>query len=178
MEFLFESGTGYMLADHRQTILKGMNTDYFKIDAIFMPILKINFTTENIYTVNNTMYTENLFLDIWTNGSITPQEAIFEASHFIIELFQQIMKKAIKIRVKIPVVENNLILTENFSDIAIEELQLSTRGYNCLKKAQINTVADILNYSSDELNQIQNLGQKCVDEILESLQNKFGIIID
>merc|ERR1712127_1161561 len=130
-----------------------------------MPIQKVDFRIENVYDNSNSI-TERLFLDIWTNGSISPEEAISSASKFIIELFNSIMEN--KFTQDLDVVENtnNLIPITPHINIAIEELQLSVRAYNCLKRAQINTIGDLLEYSPEKLQELKNFGRKSADEVL------------
>jgi DNA-directed RNA polymerase subunit alpha len=173
IEFKFEHGTGYKLAG--QTFCD-KSEDFLQIDAIFMPIQKVDFKIENVYD-NSNCITERLFLDIWTNGSISPEEAVSSASKFIIELFNSIMEnKFIKENDKL---ENNPVINpiNPHINIAIEELQLSVRAYNCLKRAQINTIGDLLEYSPEKLQELKNFGRKSADEVFTTLKNKLGIVL-
>ena len=172
IEFKFESGTGYKLAS--QTFLEE-NENYLQLDTIFMPVQKVNFKIENVYDNNN--INERVFLDIWTNGSISPNEALKSAAQFTIDLFNFLVKpkdidKKIKLKTK-----SHSISIEPYTNIAIEELQLSVRAYNCLKKAQINTVGDLLQYSPEKLQELKNFGRKSADEVFSTLKNKLGIIL-
>ena len=150
--------------------------DFLQIDAIFMPIQKIDFKIENVYDNSNNI-TERLFLDVWTNGSISPEEAVSEASKFIIELFSSIMEN--KFTQEIEKLEKNTNITpiNPHINIAIEELQLSVRAYNCLKRAQINTIGDLLEYSPEKLQELKNFGRKSADEVFMTLKNKLGIVL-
>ena len=173
IEFKFEYGTGYRLAT--QTLLEE-DEHYLQLDTIFMPVQKVDFKIENIYDEKNNVQ-ERLFLDVWTNGSILPTEAVKLASQFTIDLFTLLL-------------ENNDTQKENqikpktesldidpYTNIAIEELQLSVRAYNCLKKAQINTVGDLLQYSPEKLQELKNFGRKSAEEVFSILKNKLGIIL-
>ena len=173
IEFKFEQGTGYKLAG--QTFCE-KSEDFLQIDAIFMPIQKVDFKIENVYDNSNSI-TERVFLDIWTNGSISPEEAVSEASKFIIELFSSIMEN--KFTQEIEKSENNTNITpiNPHINIAIEELQLSVRAYNCLKRAQINTIGDLLEYSPEKLQELKNFGRKSADEVFTTLKNKLGIVL-
>ena len=118
-----------------------------------------------------------LFLDVWTNGSISPSEALESAAQIIIDLFTLLINNK-------DTNENNQLETKTRSisiepstNIAIEELQLSVRAYNCLKKAQINTVGDLLHYSPEKLQELKNFGRKSADEVFSTLKNKLGIIL-
>mgnify|MGYP003340851921 CR=1 FL=1 len=173
IEFKFEYGTGYKLAG--QTFCDKAE-DFLQIDAIFMPIQKVDFKIENVYENTNSI-TERLFLDIWTNGSISPEDAISSVSKFIIELFNSIMEN--KFTQEADKFENNTNLTpiNPHINIAIEELQLSVRAYNCLKRAQINTIGDLLEYSPEKLQELKNFGRKSADEVFTTLKNKLGIVL-
>ena len=174
IEFKFEYGTGYKLAG--QTFCE-KSEDFLQIDAIFMPIQKVDFKIENIYD-NSSSITERLFLNIWTNGSLSPEDAILSASRFIVELFNSIMEnKFIQQIDKAEVAKDNLIPINPHINIAIEELQLSVRAYNCLKRAEINTIGDLLEYSPEKLQELKNFGRKSADEVFTTLKNKLGIVL-
>ena len=172
IEFKFEYGTGYKLAS--QTFLEE-NENYLQLDTIFMPVQKVDFKIENVYDNNN--ISERVFLDIWTNGSILPDEAIRSAAEFTVEIFNSLIEdktsdKKTEVKPKL-----RSISIEPYTNIAIEELQLSVRAYNCLKKAQINTVGDLLQYSPEKLQELKNFGRKSADEVFSTLKNKLGIIL-
>jgi len=173
IEFKFEYGTGYKLAS--QTF-SDESENYLQLDAIFMPVQKVDFKIENVYDTTNNI-NERLFIDIWTDGSILPSEALENASQIIIDLFTLLINNK-------DINENNQVVTktqsliiEPYTNIAIEELQLSVRAYNCLKKAQINTVGDLLQYSPEKLQELKNFGRKSADEVFSTLKNKLGIIL-
>ena len=173
IEFKFEYGTGYKLAS--QTFLEE-NENYLQLDAIFMPVQKVDFKIENVYD-NNDSITERLFLDVWTNGSLSPMEAIKSASQITVDLFTSLIENKStnsqnELESKIP-----SISIEPYTNIAIQELQLSVRAYNCLKKAQINTVGDLLQYSPEKLQDLKNFGRKSADEVFSTLKDKLGIIL-
>lgn len=171
IEFKFEYGIGYKLAS--QTFSDEAE-NYLQLDTIFMPVQKVDFKIENVYDINNDI-TERLFLDIWTNGSISANEALESAAQIIIDLFTLLIHNK-------DTNENNQLekqthsrTIEPYTNIAIEELQLSVRAYNCLKKAQINTVGDLLQYSPEKLQELKNFGKKSADEVFSTLKNKLGI---
>ena len=193
-KFKFEYGIGYKLIT--QNFLNEMN-NYLQLDAIFMPIHKVNFKITNIYDNQNNPL-ERLFIEIWTNGSITPNKALKKAIKIIINLFSSLVKNitpSLQINTQSNNIElnsiesnsielNNIELNniksnniESYNNLSIEELQLSTRVYNCLKKAQINTVGDLLKHSPETIQKFKNFGKKSADEIFSTLKNKFGIIL-
>ena len=179
IEFKFEYGTGYTLASH--TFSEDSEEEGFlQLDTIFMPVQKVDFKIENVYDNKNNI-TERLLLDIWTNGSITPEEALESAANVTIDLFERLLinkstekqkKRVNKLKSK-----GKSISIEPYTNIAIEELQLSVRAYNCLKKAQINTVGDLLQYSPEKLQELKNFGRKSSIEVFSKLKNKLGIIL-
>jgi DNA-directed RNA polymerase subunit alpha len=173
IKFKFEYGMGYKLAS--QTFLEE-DENYLQLDTIFMPVQKVDFKIENVYDNANNI-TERLFLDIWTNGSISPNEALKSAAQVTIDLFSLLVeeKQATKINKLKPEIQS--ISIEPYTNIAIEELQLSVRAYNCLKKAQINTVGDLLQYSPEKLQELKNFGRKSSIEVFSTLKNKLGIIL-
>ena len=173
IEFKFEYGTGYKLAG--QTFCD-KSEDFLQMDAIFMPIQKVDFKIENVY--DNTNYiTERLLIDIWTNGSISPEEAISSASEFIIELFNSLLQNKFTQDPNDLEKTSPIVPINPHKNIAIEELQLSVRAYNCLKRAQINTIGDLLEYSPEKLQELKNFGRKSADEVFATLKNKLGIVL-
>jgi DNA-directed RNA polymerase subunit alpha len=173
IEFKFEYGTGYRLAS--QTFLDE-DDNYLQLDTIFMPVQKVDFKIENVYDAVNNI-SERLLLDIWTNGSILPNEALEYAAQIIIDLFTLLINNKNMNETNQLEAKSESISIEPYTNIAIEELQLSVRAYNCLKKAQINTVGDLLQYSPEKLQELKNFGRKSADEVFSTLKNKLGIIL-
>jgi DNA-directed RNA polymerase subunit alpha len=173
IEFKIEYGTGYKLASQ---IFSQEDESYLQLDTVFMPVQKVDFKIENVYDSANNI-TERLFIDIWTDGSILPDEALKAASEIIISLFTSLIEDKTENQ-NIEIKTNNQSLSiEPYTNIAVEELQLSVRAYNCLKKAQINTVGDLLQYSPERLQELKNFGKKSADEVFSTLKRKLGIIL-
>jgi DNA-directed RNA polymerase subunit alpha len=173
IEFKFEYGTGYKLAS--QTFLEE-NENYLQLDAIFMPVQKVDFRIENVYD-NAKNITERVFLDIWTNGSMSPKQALTSAAQITIDLFTLLIENKTTSEINKLEPKTQSLSIEPYTNIAIEELQLSVRAYNCLKKAHINTVGDLLQYSPEKLQELKNFGRKSADEVFSTLKNKLGIIL-
>ena len=173
IEFKIEYGIGYKLASRTFT---EEDKNFLQMDSIFMPVQKVNFKIENVYDKNNSI-TERLFIEIWTNGSIQPNEALKKACQIIINLFTSLIEtKSKQERIK-PKQKNGSLPIEPYTNIAIEELQLSVRAYNCLKKAKINTIGDLLKYSPEQLQELKNFGRKSADEVFSTLKSKLNIIL-
>lgn len=173
IELKFETGIGYHLAS--QTFADHSD-DFLQMDAIFMPIHKVDFKIENISDKTNEQK-ESLILDIWTNGSISPEDAVYNASKIIVDLFSSILKNKFIDETNTLNYQGSSNPIDPHTNIAIEELQLSVRAYNCLKRAQINTVGDLLKYSPEKLQELKNFGRKSADEVFVTLKNKLGIIL-
>nr|YP_009394608.1 RNA polymerase a-subunit [Vertebrata thuyoides]ARW63170.1 RNA polymerase a-subunit [Vertebrata thuyoides] len=166
MEFKIEQGNGYKLVEKG---IDDKSTDFLQIDAIFMPAKKFNYKVEE-KKVNISHIKEKLFLEVWTNGSISPQEAISQGANILTKLFHPLTNISFKSKENI-----NGNTEKQISQILIEELQLSVRAYNCLKRAQIHSIGDLLDYSQEELLEIKNFGQKSAEEVIEALSNKLNI---
>jgi DNA-directed RNA polymerase subunit alpha len=173
IEFKIEHGTGYKLASQ---MFLDEDKSFLQIDSIFMPVQKVNFKIENVYDNDNSI-TERLFIEIWTNGSIKPIDALKKACQIIINLFTSLIETKNSQEILEPKTNNTSLTIEPYTNIAIEELQLSVRAYNCLKKAKINTVGDLLQYSPEQLQELKNFGRKSADEVFSTLKNKLNIIL-
>ena len=166
MEFRIEKGQGYKLVDKG---IDNKSIDFLQIDAIFMPAKKFNYTIEE-KKLDNTTIQEKLLLEVWTNGSLSPQEAISQGANVLTNLFHPLTN--INFKPKITQEDNH---DKQTHQILIEELQLSVRAYNCLKRVHINSIADLLDYSQEELLEIKNFGQKSAEEVIEALKETLGI---
>ena len=176
MEVKFEYGFGYRLAT--QTFCEE-SEDFLEVDAIFLPIEKVDFKIEDIYDEQDSkkVITQRLFLDIWTNGSISPENALDVAIESAVELLNSVLKNKFPKELEMSDNNNSLTTINPHINIAIEELQLSVRAYNCLKRAQIHTIGDLLEYSPEKLQELKNFGRKSADEVFTTLKNKLGIIL-
>lgn len=166
MEFKIESGKNYRLSDSKNV---NDHIDFLQIDAIFMPVRKVNYTIEQVDFYSNSSK-EILILEIWTNGSISPSEALVSSGKILQTLLEPLINNNFQTVTSEPS-EKEKKLTE----IPIEELNLSARAYNGLKRAQINYVGDLLKYSVDDLKEIKNFGQKSIEELVLALKTLFGI---
>lgn len=166
MELRIEQGYGYKLVNN---YLDEKSIDFLQIDAVFMPVKKFNYTVQE-KRIDSKLIQEKLILDIWTNGSLSPQQAISEGSEILTSLFQPLTNINFKPAKHIKSHDNNEI-----HQILIEELQLSVRAYNCLKRAQIHSISDLLDYSQEDLLEIKNFGQKSAEEVIEALRDRLDI---
>lgn len=167
MELTVERGRGYVSAD-----LKKKTDDIIgviPIDSIFTPIKKVNYTVENARVGRVTDY-DRLIFEVWTNGSITPEEALSRSAHILMEhlrLFNEIDDGHSEVEI---MVEKEEEKKDKVLEMSIEELELSVRASNGLKRANINTVGDLVEKTREEMGKIRNLGQKSLDEIEHKLE--------
>lgn len=169
MEFRIEKGKGYRAIDRSKDDYSSL--DFLQIDSLFMPVTKVNFSVEDIRTEVD--LADKLMLEIWTNGSLKPEEALAQAATILVDLFTP-LQDVDNVRGN---PEEFLSEEDPASQIPIEELNLSVRAYNCLKRAQINTVADLLDYSQEDLLEIKNFGQKSAEEVIDALKQRLGITL-
>jgi DNA-directed RNA polymerase subunit alpha len=169
MEFRIEQGRGYKAVSRNRDEANAL--DFMQIDAIFMPVRKVNYSVEEIMFAGS-QQKDRLVMEIWTNGSLTPQQAMSEAADILVSLFNPLKDVTLE-----PKRDEDIKDEDPTYQIPIEELQLSVRAYNCLKRAQINSVSDLLDYSQEDLLEIKNFGQKSAEEVVEALQIKLGITL-
>jgi DNA-directed RNA polymerase subunit alpha len=169
MEFRIEKGKGYRAIDRSREETGGV--DFMQIDAVFMPVRKVNYSVENYLDAAGERR-DRLVMEIWTNGSLTAQQAMSEAAALLVDMFSPLKDVTLE-----PKRDEDTKEEDPTYQIPIEELQLSVRAYNCLKRAQINAVSDLLDYSQEDLLEIKNFGQKSAEEVVEALQVHLGIML-
>lgn len=168
IEMTVERGRGYVSADQQPQ----KNDDIvglIPIDSIYTPVTKVNYMVENTRVGKRTDY-DKLILEIWTNGSIRPEEAISLSSQILIEylkLFTEIDDTYSEVEI---LVEKEEEKKDKVLEMSIEELELSVRASNGLKRASINTVGDLIEKTREEMSKIRNLGQKSLEEIEKKLK--------
>ena len=170
MEIALSKGRGYISAErNKEEIAKTASViGVLPIDSIYTPVLKVNYNIDNTRVGQITDY-DKLTLDIWTNGVINAQEAVSLAAKVLTEhlnLFVNLSDKGTNTEV---MVEKNDQGKEKALEMTIEELDLSVRSFNCLKRANINTVEDLTNKTEDEMMKVRNLGRKSLDEVIDKL---------
>ena len=177
-DLIVESGKGYVTAESMMASNEAMAIDMLPIDASFMPIKKVSYSVENTRVGQNIDY-DKLTLEIWSNGSIDVTQALIDASNILIEHFVAVSGFS---GVATPAVSTGSVIMEPQEpqepqedvSITIEDLELSVRAYNCLKRASINSMAELLKKSEHDLLNIKNFGKKSSDEVVEKLRN-FGL---
>lgn len=166
IELNISPGRGYVSADKNK--LPGQPIGIIPIDSIYTPVVKVNYKVENTRVGQVTDY-DKLALEVWTNGSIAPDSAISLGAKILSEhlnLFIDLSDQAKNTSVLIPKIDNT---KDKVLEMTIEELDLSVRSYNCLKRAGINTVEDLTNRTEEDMMKVRNLGRKSLEEVIHKL---------
>ena len=170
MEITIDKGRGYIPAERNKLISANNVIGVLPIDSIYTPVLKVNYTVDNTRVGQITDY-DKLTLDVWTNGVINAQEAVSLAAKVLTEhlnLFVNLSDKASSAEV---MVEKDDKGKEKILEMTIEDLDLSVRSFNCLKRAGINTVEDLINKSEEDMMKVRNLGRKSLEEVIQKLNS-------
>lgn len=178
-DVIVETGKGYVANDIPRNSKSGASIDVLPIDATFMPIKRVSYEVENTRVGDNIDF-DKLTLEIWSNGTIDVTTALSQAAEILIEHFVQIASISGKSTYK-EIEENRVeetsveaVSIDEEPSITIDELELSVRAYNCLKRASINSMAELLKKSEHDLLNIKNFGKKSSDEVIERLHH-FGL---
>ena len=166
MEVHVERGIGYRPVDRHQEDTRAI--DLLQIDAVFMPVKRVNYTVDETAVGEGGSARERLRLEIETNGGITPEDAMAQAANELIALIQPLASLTMEEE------EGQEPEPAAEAQIPLEELNLSVRAYNCLKRAQVNSVSDLMGFSYEDLLEIKNFGSKSADEVIEALE-RIGI---
>ena len=170
MEITLDKGRGYVPGERNKALMPNNVIGVLPIDSIYTPVIKVNYTVENTRVGQITDY-DKLSLDVWTNGVITSEEAVSLAAKVLTEhlnLFVDLSDKGSTTEI---MVEKDDKGKEKVLEMTIEELDLSVRSFNCLKRAGINTVEDLINKSQDDMMKVRNLGRKSLEEVIDKLES-------
>lgn len=170
MEITIDKGRGYVPGERNKQLSGNNVIGVLPIDSIYTPVLKVNYTVDNTRVGQITDY-DKLTLDVWTNGVITAEEAVSLAAKVLTEhlnLFVNLSDKASSAEV---MVEKDDKGKEKILEMTIEDLDLSVRSFNCLKRAGINTVEDLINKSEEDMMKVRNLGRKSLEEVVQKLNS-------
>ena len=169
MELTCDKGRGYVSAERNKQIMQPV-IGVIAIDSIYTPVLKVNYTVENTRVGQITDY-DKLTLEVWTNGTINAMEAVSLGAKILNEhlnLFGDLSGEAYDTEVMVVKSDSG---KEKVLEMTIEELDLSVRSLNCLKRAQINTVEDLINRTEEDMMKVRNLGRKSLDEVVAKLNS-------
>ena len=172
MELVFDHGRGYVSAEKNKNPQNAIGT--IPVDSIYTPVIKVNYSVENTRVGNQTDF-DKLTIEVWTDKTITARDAVslgakILSDHFALftDLSDTVGSRSI-VKEKIDEAPNTKLLK-----MTIEELDLSVRSFNCLKRANINTVGDLISKTQDEMIKVRNLGRKSLEEVIHKL-NQLGL---
>ena len=169
MEITLDKGRGYVAAErNKQTLQTAIGV--IPVDSIYTPVLKVNYAVENTRVGQITDY-DKLTFEVWTDGTISAKEAVSLAAKVLNEhlnLFVDLSDEVYRTEIMVEKDDNG---KEKVLEMTIEELDLSVRSFNCLKRAGINTVEDLINKSEEDMMKVRNLGRKSLEEVISKLNS-------
>ena len=166
MELTLSQGRGYVTADRNknaQTVI-----GVIPVDSVYTPVRKVNYTVENTRVGDATDY-DKLTLEVWTNGTISARDAVSLGARILLDHFTLFTDLSETMGSKSTVVEKAETQRDKVLELTIEELDLSVRSFNCLKRANITPVEDLISKTEDEMMKVRNLGRKSLEEVINKL---------
>lgn len=170
MELVIDKGRGYVSADKNKKEMQDNTLGVIPIDSIYTPVLKVNYNVENTRVGQITDY-DKLSIEVWTNGVIDAKEAISLSAKILTEhlnLFSDLTEAESGLNI---LVEKNTSDKEKILGITLDEMDLSVRSFNCLKRAGINTVEDLTKKTETDMMKVRNLGRKSLEEVIKKLKS-------
>jgi DNA-directed RNA polymerase subunit alpha len=166
MEITLGHGRGYVPAERNKTPSMPIGT--IAVDSIYTPVYKVNYTVENTRVGNMTDF-DKLTLEVWTDSTISARDAVSLGAKILCDHFTLFTDLSDTLGDKSTVVEKPTDQRDKVLELTIEELDLSVRSFNCLKRANINTVEDLISKTEDEMMKVRNLGRKSLEEVINKL---------
>ena len=167
MELALDHGRGYVTADRNKPAQNIIGV--IPIDSVYTPVRRVNYTVENTRVGDLTDF-DKLTLEVWTNGTIKATDAVSLAARILVDHFLLFTDLSETMGSKSTVVEKAETQRDKVLEMTIEELDLSVRSFNCLKRANINTVEDLISKTEDEMMKVRNLGRKSLEEVIGKLE--------
>ncbi len=175
MEMTVSNGRGYVRSEENKKLLDIKKVGVIAIDSLFSPIERISYDVEPARVGQNETY-DKLILSVWTNGSMKPEEAIALASRILIEHFNILTNLSNIADMTGMMIEKTEDPKVKALETTIEDLDFSVRAYNCLKRANIHTLQDLVNMSEGDMMKIRNLGKKSLKEVLDKVRD-LGLVL-
>ncbi|MCD8087467.1 MAG: DNA-directed RNA polymerase subunit alpha [Oscillospiraceae bacterium] len=166
MEMTISHGRGYVPAEKNKPLRAVAGV--IPIDSIYTPVLKVNYAVENTRVGNQTDY-DKLTLEVWTDKTISPRDAVSLGAKILCDHFTLFTDLSQAMNMGSTVVEKTETVKDKIMEMTIEELDLSVRSFNCLKRANINTVEDLVSKTQNEMIKVRNLGRKSLEEVIQKL---------
>ena len=167
MEITLSHGRGYVSADRNKAQLNNI-IGLIPVDSIYTPVYKVNYTVENTRVGNMTDF-DKLTIEVWTDSTISARDAVSLGAKILCDHFTLFTDLSETVGSKSTVVEKAETQRDKVLELTIEELDLSVRSFNCLKRANINTVEDLISKTEDEMMKVRNLGRKSLEEVINKL---------
>ena len=167
MEITLSHGRGYVPSDKNKT--PNMPIGTIAVDSIYTPVKKVNYTVEPTRVGTSSDF-DKLTLEVWTDGTISARDAVSLGAKILCDHFTLFTDLSESVGSKPTVVEKAEAQRDKVLEMTIEELDLSVRSFNCLKRANINTVADLISKTEDEMMKVRNLGRKSLEEVIGKLE--------
>ena len=171
MELVLDHGRGYVPADRNKNPAMPIGT--IPVDSIYTPVLKVNYSVENTRVGNQTDF-DKLTIEVWTDNTMSSRDAVSLGAKILVDHFTLFTDLSENLTESSVVVEKEEQQTNDLMSITIEELDLSVRSFNCLKRANINTVEDLVSKTQEEMIKVRNLGRKSLEEVEHKL-NQMGL---
>ena len=168
MELTCDKGRGYVSAERNKQIMQPV-IGVIAIDSIYTPVLKVNYTVENTRVGQITDY-DKLTLEVWTDSTITAKDAVSLGAKILSDHLTVFTNLSDSVSTSSTVVEKTADRPDAKLSMTIDELDLSVRSFNCLKRANINTVADLINKTGEDMMKVRNMGKKSLDEVQKKLE--------
>ena len=170
MEITIDRGRGYVSAEKNKSLMTNAPIGVIAVDSIYSPVLKVNYTVDNT-RVGQITDNDKLTLEVWTDGTISAKEAVSMAAKLLNEHLNPFVDLSEEVNVVEIMAEKDDKSKEKVLEMTIEELDLSVRSFNCLKRAGINTVNDLIDKSAEEMMKVRNLGKKSFEEVKSKLHS-------
>ena len=167
MEITLSHGRGYVPADRNKSQQQNI-IGVIPVDSIYTPVYKVNYTVENTRVGNMTDF-DKLTIEVWTDSTISARDAVSLGAKILCDHFTLFTDLSETVGSKSTVVEKAETQRDKVLELTIEELDLSVRSFNCLKRANINTVEDLISKTEDEMMKVRNLGRKSLEEVINKL---------
>ena len=169
MEMTVSNGRGYVDSKTNQKLIGENKAGVIAIDSLYSPIERVNYEVEKARVGQNNNF-DKLILEVWTDGSLAPQEAVKEASSILMAQLDKIDSPEFTDAIRGLMKQNEEDPKQKILETSIDDLELSVRAYNCLKRAAINNVQDLVNKSENEMMKIRNLGRKSLKEVMDKIK--------
>ena len=169
MELTLEKGQGYVSSERNKAINKDAPVGTIFVDSIYTPVLKVNYSVENTRVEQITDY-DKLTLEVWTDGTISAKEGVSLAAKILNRQLNHFVELSDEVSSTEILEKKEDTGKDKILEMTIEELDLSVRAFNCLKRANVNTVGDLISKSPDEMMKVRNLGKKSLEEVIAKLE--------